>query len=253
MSIKSHEASFEPVISKPVETSLAAHWVALALVLVFPTAAAAGYFALLSGGTMVAVVYSASKVLQFAFPLAWVVCVQRQKVRLALPDVRSLGWGLAFGVAAVAAGLAAYSGYFKHSPYLAQTPERIGEKVRDWGLTTPLLYWAFALFLAVPHALLEEYYWRWFACGQLRRVCPEFWAVLISSLGFMAHHVIIIRQFMPGPWGITLLFSGCVALGGAVWAVLYLRGRSLYGPWISHLLLDCGIMFIGYDLVWGVR
>ena len=30
---------------------------------------------------------------------------------------------------------------------------------------------------------------------------------------------------------------------------LYERYGSLYGPWLSHLLVDCGIMFIGYDLI----
>ena len=30
---------------------------------------------------------------------------------------------------------------------------------------------------------------------------------------------------------------------------IYRRSGSLYGAWLSHLLLDCGIMWIGYDLI----
>jgi membrane protease YdiL (CAAX protease family) len=117
------------------------------------------------------------------------------------------------------------------------------------GLGSPLVYGLFALFLAVPHSFLEEYYWRWFVFGQLRRVTPTLAAMVISSLGFMAHHVIVIHQFLQQGWPITLFFSLCVALGGFLWAWLYVRSRSLYGPWVSHLLVDFGIMYIGYNLV----
>jgi hypothetical protein len=30
---------------------------------------------------------------------------------------------------------------------------------------------------------------------------------------------------------------------------LYRRSGSLYGPWLSHLLVDAAIFWIGYDLV----
>ena len=117
------------------------------------------------------------------------------------------------------------------------------------GLASPAMYITFALFLAIPHSLLEEYYWRWFVFGQLRRVTSWRVALLVSSLGFMAHHVIVINQFLQQGWAVTLFFSLCVAWGGCLWAWLYERFRSLYGPWLSHLLVDCGIMSIGYDLI----
>ena len=108
---------------------------------------------------------------------------------------------------------------------------------------------AFALFLSIPHSLLEEYYWRWFVFGQLRRTAPFGVALAVSSLAFMSHHVIVIHQMLQQGWGVTLFFSLCVAAGGAAWAWLYERSRSLYGPWISHLLVDCGIMYLGFDLI----
>jgi uncharacterized protein len=48
------------------------------------------------------------------------------------------------------------------------------------------------------------------------------------------------------PW--TWLFSLSVAVGGAFWAWLYQRTGSLYGPWLSHLLVDAAIFLVGYDL-----
>ena len=39
-----------------------------------------------------------------------------------------------------------------------------------------------------------------------------------------------------------------IAAGGAVWAWIYERTGSLYGPWLSHLVVDAGIFIIGYDI-----
>lgn len=232
-----------------LETPRGAHVAALVFVIVLPTLATLLYFVVLSGSPWMKGVYFGSKVVQFAFPLVWVLSVQRRPVRPTRPDVRSIRPGLIVGGLIVAAGLAAYFGYLKHSPYLHSAPELIRLKINDMGLTSPALYITFALFLAVPHSLLEEYYWRWFVFGQLRRVTPFAPALLLSSLGFMSHHVIVIHQFLQQGWMVTLFFSLCVALGGGLWAWLYERYGSLYGPWFSHLLVDCGIMFIGYDLV----
>ncbi len=232
-----------------LETTRKLHVTALAFAMLLPTGTTLLYFVLLSGSPSMKVAYFASKVVQFAFPLFWVFAVQRRRVRPARPDVQSMIPGLAFGVLAALLGLLAYFGYFKTSPSLQRAPELIGGKVNDMGLTTPEVYFAFAVFLSLPHSLLEEYYWRWFVFGELRRVMATSGAIVLSSVAFMAHHVIVIHQFLHGSWVVTLFFSLCVALGGGVWAWLYHRYRSLYGPWISHLLVDCGIMYIGYDLI----
>ncbi len=65
----------------------------------------------------------------------------------------------------------------------------------------------------------------------------------------MAHHVIVLSRFFGwfSPW--TLFFSLSVAVGGAIWAVLYWRYRSLLGPWISHLMVDAAIFLVAYLLV----
>ena len=234
---------------QPLETSRTAHIMALAFVIMLPTVSTLLYFVVLSGSPWMKGVYFSSKLVQFAFPLVWVLAVQRRKLQLAWPDSQSIKPGLVVGLLIVATGLGAYFGYLKTSPFLQTAPELIQLKIADMGLTSPAIFVAFALFLAVPHSLLEEYYWRWFVFGQLRRVMPFGVALLLSSLGFMAHHVIVIHQFLQQGWGVTLFFSLCVAFGGGLWAWLYERFGSLYGPWFSHLLVDCGIMFIGFDLI----
>lgn len=234
--------------SPALETSFASHVAVLTWAMLFPTATTLAYFIVLAGDPSMGLAYGFSKIAQFAVPIVWVLAVQRRRIAWTRPDRRSVLWGIAFGLAAVAVGLITYFGYFKSSPLLAGTPELVADKVRGMRLDSPTKYVLFALFLALPHSLLEEYYWRWFVFGQLRRVASLRVALALSSLAFMSHHVIVISQFVPNAPGVAL-FSLCVAFGGAVWAWLYHRCGSLYGPWASHALLDCGVMVIGYDLV----
>ncbi len=233
----------------PLETSRTAHLAALTFCMVLPTVATLLYFVVLSGSPWMKGVYFGSKLVQFAFPLAWVLAVQRRRLNLHRPRLRVIVPGIAAGALIVATGLIVYCGYLKHSPYLERAPELIGLKIADMGIATPLMFVLFAAFLSVPHSLLEEYYWRWFVFGQMRRIAPFGVSLILSSLGFMSHHVIVIHQFLQQGWGVTLFFSLCVAAGGGVWAWLYERTGSLYGAWISHLLVDCGIMYLGYDLM----
>src|SRR5262249_60465007 len=110
----------------------------------------------------------------------------------------------------------------------------------------------FGVFLSVAHALLEEYYWRWFVFGRLRRLLTFIPAALLSSLAFMSHHVIILAMFFPGRfWQMAVPLSACVGMGGVVFAWLYERAGSIYAPWLCHVFIDAAVMAVGYDLVFG--
>lgn len=234
----------------PLETSPAAHWGVLVFSLLLPTVATWVYFVALAGRSSVQAAYGASKVVQFALPLVWTLWVQRRSLSLAAPGWLDIGTGFGLGLLFVLAGVGAYLGYFKASPYLSQATGLISERLKDWNLNTTGRFVAFTVFLSLVHALLEEYYWRWFVCGQMARAAAPGWAIAVSSLGFMAHHVIVIHGLLRAPWPLTAALSLSVGVGGAAWAWLYLRSGSLYGPWISHMLVDAAIMWIGYDLVW---
>ena len=244
----------EPVL--PLEPSRRTHLVMLILTMVFPTIAAAVYFIVLGnveaardGLNPIQVGYTAAKLLQLAFPLAWVVCIQRQRLSWRRFSGRGILPGLAFGAAAALTGLAVYHGLLADSELIRHAPDLIGKKVRSMGLGTPTRYLVFSVFLAFPHALFEEYYWRWFAFGQLSRVTRPTTAIVVSSLAFMSHHVIILHTFFHEPLWLIAILSLAVAVGGGFWAWLYHRSQSLLGPWFSHVLIDAGIMLIGYQLI----
>jgi hypothetical protein len=123
------------------------------------------------------------------------------------------------------------------------------EHLSGIGVTSASIYASVALFYSLLHSLLEEYYWRWFAFGQIRQFIAIWPSIVISSLCFMGHHVVVLGLYFgwTSPW--TWLFSIATAMGGGFWAWLYQRSGSIYGPWFSHLLIDAAIFGIGYDLI----
>ncbi len=194
-------------------------------------------------------VYSVVKVVQFALPVVWVLAVQRGRVTLWPAGGQGVVFGLLFGAAVAAAMVELYAGFLRSSPLLADATPEIRDKVSGFGIDSVWKYAALGAFYSLCHSLLEEYYWRWFVFGQLRAWTPLGAAIAISSLGFMAHHVLVLGKFFGFASPATYLFSACIAVGGAVWAWLYHRTGSLLGPWLSHLLVDAAIFAIGYDLV----
>jgi len=218
---------------------------------IFPSLATWLYFVALSyNPSAVQAAYGGEKILQFGFPLVWVVIVQRRKLRLARPSTAGVAGGLAFGVAVLVGMLLLYFSWLKPAGFLTAAVEPIMMKATAIGMDTPARFILGGMLLSTVHSLLEEYYWRWFLFGGMRRFMPVAAAVILSSLAFAAHHVILLAVFFHG-WSLaTILFSICVAVGGAAWAWIYHRSGSLLGPWLSHLLIDAAIFVVGYDLVW---
>jgi membrane protease YdiL (CAAX protease family) len=233
---------------------------ALLFAMTFPTLAAWSYFLALAGsqdkpniGQQSA--YVAGKIVQFAFPLLFLAVVERQ-----VPSFRSasqktltpsLHYGLAFGLLVVVLILGTYFGVLRNTEMLRQTPAQLQQKLREFNMATPIRYGVLAGFIVTVHSLLEEYYWRWFVFGQLRQLTTQVPALALSSLAFMAHHMVVLYVYLPGNfWTAALPFSLAIAIGGAVWAWLYERSGSLVPSWLSHLLIDAGIFVIGWDLLW---
>jgi membrane protease YdiL (CAAX protease family) len=243
------------------------YWAALGLAMLYPTLLAWVYFVALArtssqdrstvssaakhNPTVVAA-YTLGKLVQFALPLLWLWRVERRGIRLTRPTSRGLGRGLAFGLAVWVGTFALYELLRRHTTLLNGMAARLHAKIQEFGLEIPVAYILFAAFLCVVHSLLEEYYWRWFIFGRLRQRIPLSGAIVLSSLAFMAHHVVILAVFLPGRfWVLALPLAAGVAVGGAFWAWLYERSETLYAPWLSHAIVDGGIMAVGYQMLFG--
>jgi membrane protease YdiL (CAAX protease family) len=229
----------------------------LALIVVaalLPTLAAWLYFVVWAHTPWMRILYGASKVVQGSLPLLgwWALDMRR---RPAWTGRRS-GWrtaavaGIVSGAALAAAALAAFAGPLPGWLPLDEAGARIHRLLVDFGAATPVRFLLLALGLSVAHSLFEEYYWRWFLLGQLRERLPFVAALPLASLAFASHHWIVVDSFLGGEQRLlTTLLTLLVAGGGAFWGWLFHRHRTLLAPWLSHLLVDAGLMAIGWQLV----
>lgn len=85
--------------------------------------------------------------------------------------------------------------------------------------------------------------------GKLLQFSFLAWAAVLASAGFTAHHVILLTAFFGTTSMTAYLLSATVFTGGLFWTWLYRRDGSLFGPWLSHALVDVAIFVIGYRLV----
>jgi membrane protease YdiL (CAAX protease family) len=223
-------------------------WV-IVFALVYPSLATLVYFILLAdySASVQQTTFGVVKTIQFLWPIAWVWSIERP--RLIRPTASGMGFGVAFGLAVFAAMLALYFLLLKPSGLLDAAADEVRKKVAGFGVDSLEKYVLMAALYATSHAFLEEYYWRWFVFGQLRLPSSVGSAIVISSVGFMAHHVLVLGFYFGWLSPATLLFSLAVAVGGAVWAWLYHTSRSLYAPWLSHMIVDAAIFAVGYDMV----
>jgi uncharacterized protein len=226
-------------------------WAAVLFALVFPSLLTWVYFVALrqSAAGLQQTAYGIGKTIQFLLPVFWVLAVQRRRPTLSRAGTAGLAEGFLFGLAVFALAIGLYHAWLKPAGLFQATGERIRDKIVNFGIHGLTGYVILAAFYCSVHSFLEEYYWRWFVFGQLRSLIPWPSAVGVSSVGFMAHHVILLATYFGWSSPLAYLFSLGVAVGGAYWAWLYQRSGSLYGPWLSHLLIDAVIFAIGYDLV----
>jgi uncharacterized protein len=226
-------------------------WGAVAFAMAFPTVLTFAYFVALAGQPrwLVQGVYTAGKVVQFAFPAAWVIWSAGRLPRPSRPGARGAVSGLVFGVALLLGALALYRVVLQPAGVLGgPMGEAVRAKIASFGVTDLPRYLVLGAFYSFVHAAAEEYYWRWFVFGELRRSCRPGWAIAASSAAFAAHHVIILGVYFgwTSPW--TPLLAVAVGAGGAFWAWLYRRSGSLLGPWLGHVMADAAIFVVGYQI-----
>ena len=237
--------------TESIGTSRRAAVVAVAFAIVFPSVITWLYFVALAGHSrsLQQGSYAVGKCLQFGFPAFWVLWVLGLPVKWPRIAGRGLVSGTLFGVVVAGTGYATYVLYLQPAGILVAAQSAVEVKMAGLGIRSVWQYVALSVFYSVFHSLLEEYYWRWFVFGQLRRLTGLRLSVFVSAIGFAAHHVIVLAQFFGWHSPATYVFSMAVGIGGAVWALLYEHSRSILAPWISHLLIDAGIFLIGFQLI----
>lgn len=227
----------------------ALRWSLLAPALLVPLVGSFFYFVLFPGTAFGNAFYTGNKVFLVVWPLLAVPLVLREAmVDRSRPKrhLASMIPGTAFGLLVTGLLFLLLHGT-PLGALVAENEGRIAGRIRDLGVADHFV--EFALFLSFVHAAMEEFYWRWFVFGQARRLMPTGLAHLVAAVGFASHHIVVLSQFFPLPWAFAL--GACVAVGGAFWSWQARRYNSLLGPWFSHMLVDLGLMWVGWEALQG--
>ena len=226
-------------------------WAVVLPATVLPLFGALLYFVFAKGVGLAQAAYSGTKLFTLAWPIIAVPWILKHRIERpawrCAHHWRTLPSGLLVGAGIVGLMFLLMQTQWIGEPVRANA-DRINDTVTGLGLNRAN-YWAFGICLAVLHSLLEEYYWRWFVFGGLRQLTPAGLAHTLAGAAFMGHHVVVLLQFFPVPLAIFL--SLMIGVGGMIWSWMYLRQASLLGAWIAHMIVDFGILWIGYQLLFG--
>jgi membrane protease YdiL (CAAX protease family) len=226
-------------------------WLVLLPALLIPFAASIFYFVLFPGTAFGNGFYKGVKIFLLVWPIIATLVILRVKMIDRSCEKRHLAsMPLSIGFGLLVVGLLFF--LLKATPLgliLDENRARIAGRIQDLGVADHFLW--FALFISFFHAALEEFYWRWFVFGQSRKLMSLPRAYLVASAGFASHHIVVLSQFFPFVW--ALLLGVCVGIGGAVWCWLTYRYNSLYGAWVSHMIIDLGLMWVGWEVLQGAQ
>ena len=235
---------------------LAVLWFAI----VFPSVVTYIYFNLLANSAplLQKSAYGIGKTVQFILPVVWVWLFYRHRLsfqRLTRNDSDqpaakpSFGLGIGFGLLVAASMVVLYLFVLAESSSGERLIRLVKAKIESMDVASVGIYVTIGVFYTFVHSFMEEYYWRWFVYDLAKRFYSRVGANVISSVGFAAHHVILLGFFFgyDSPW--TYVLSTAIAVGGVVWAWMYERDGTIWSAWISHAIVDAGIFTLGY-FIW---
>jgi len=113
-------------------------------------------------------------------------------------------------------------------------------------------YWSVAIFIAMANSLLEEWYWRGFVYDQLlQRKLSNPAIVALGGVGFGLHHYFTLIVYFP--LSVTLFFTFVTMVAGGAWSMMRLKGVSLVDCYVSHIVADFALLWIGWQLLGGTH
>jgi membrane protease YdiL (CAAX protease family) len=188
-------------------------------------------------------IFSVAKIWLLAFPAAWYLFVEKGRPSWSPPRRGGLAVGAASGV--VVAGIIVVGAWLLGVQNMDLEPLRT--EAQAMGLDTVLPYLAGAAGWTFINSLMEEYVYRWFVFRHCEALMKGWAAVIASAAVFTAHHVIAVSQYLDSL--LAFLASAGVFAGGCAWSWLYMRYRSIWPGWLSHVLADLAVFGIGWWLL----
>ncbi len=213
--------------------------VALLFGLVMQFFGALGYFVLYPGTSVAYGLYVATKVLLVILPLYFLRDVGVWWKTFFSWDKSPVQHGFLWGGIL---GFVVWLTFFVFQTEFLLVKETIVDKVSAYRIQA--FFIPFALFVSIIHSGIEEYYWRGFVFGGLKKYLSVPYAMTVSSLAFASHHFLIVNEFFSVL--VSLGLTAAVMVGGLVWCYLYQRTGKLVASWLSHAIIDGVILGIVY-------
>jgi len=212
-----------------------------------PFIASLFYFVLFKDSSFAQATYAGTKIFTLSWPaLIYIFVLKKDFPKFSLKSnhneyiLEGIFSGLAVAILTVVLANTLFSEMLKDA-----TPH-INSKVNALGIKENFIL--FAAFISIVHSLIEEYYWRWFVYGAFRKISSNSYLPhLLAALAFTAHHIIVVSQYFS--FGLAALLSLAVFIGGLLWSWMYSRHKSLLAAWISHAIVDIGVMYVGYQII----
>jgi len=188
-------------------------------------------------------IYMAARAWIALAPLVWMLWIAREPLSWSpLPRKhRREAWLGASGISLVVL-VVVFGGYALVGERLLDA-DALRRSVETSGIGTPLRFAVAALAISFANSLLEEYFWRWFVFRRCAELVGEPRAVPLAALLFTSHHVVTFCVLFGTQAGLAA--SLAVFLAGCAWSLCYLRWRSIWPGWWTHVVADLAGVAIG--------
>jgi uncharacterized protein len=232
------------LVNRNEQAFASASW---ALLLLVPVPTLGVFFAMIfeptRGTPLGQGIYGFSKIWILALPLIWLFFVDRTLISFSPVRNRGLWTGALLGIIIAAAILGTYWLFARDFIDVEQMRAAAAKN----GLDSPVKYLVLVIYLALVNSLLEEYVWRWFVFRKSEVLLGGTLAVFASAGMFTLHHVFALEA--QTSWQPTALASLGIFIGGCTWSWLYLRYRSIWPGYVSHIFADIAVFIVGWQIL----
>lgn len=215
-----------------------------ALVLLVPAASVGVVMATyISPGIIGKTCFTLTKIWLVAFPIMWRLAIEKKAIKIPKITNKEINYGLVLGLVMSAIIIAAY--WFIGKEYL--DIEQVREQAIAVGITQVSIYFLAVMYWSFINSFIEECVWRGFVYRHCRILQPKLIAIITSALFFTLHHIIGLFFYLQNPF-LAIVASCGVFLAGVIWSACYQRS-GFYACYISHILADLAIGFVGWHLL----
>ncbi|PZV15417.1 MAG: CPBP family intramembrane metalloprotease [Leptolyngbya sp.] len=180
-----------------------------------------------------------------AFPIAWLLQVEQQTLKIPKPKRRD--WLIGTGVGLLMFSIILSTYWLFAKDWINRT--EVITKVQQLANVNQLSFLVACVYFALINALVEEYLWRWFVYRRCEQLISSQSAVFLSAVFFTLHHVIVLAYYFD--WQVVTVGTIAVFCAGVIWAQCYRKYRSIWSSYLSHAIAVIAICIVAWQVLFG--